>query len=196
MKYLLNTLTRLRVFAARFFSIRGGAAFPSVPEPSKDETIAAPNDETQNYRSNIAKFEGELSKIPGAMFGDCFPLKHAFATGLYIREITMPKGSLLTSKIHKVTHPYFVLKGDVLVITEQGKTRIKAPYSGITLAGTKRALYNYEETVWVTVHKTDETDLAKIEKEIIAKDFDEIDNMSDYLTIPAINGEEVSVCLG
>ena len=130
-------------------------------------------------RDKICLFEEGLSKLPGAMFGDCFPLKHTFATGLYIREITMPKGALLTSKIHKVTHPYFVLNGDVSVITEKGMMRIRAPYSGITLAGTKRVLYVHEETVWVTVHKTDEKDLEKIEEEIIAKNFDEFDNVID-----------------
>ena len=29
------------------------------------------------------------------------PLKHYFTKGLYCREIFMPKGTLLTSKIHK-----------------------------------------------------------------------------------------------
>ncbi|HHT9147126.1 MAG TPA: hypothetical protein ACFYD4_15850 [Candidatus Wunengus sp. YC61] len=136
----------------------------------------------KTVRDEICLFEEKLGKLPNAMFGDCFPLKHTFATGLYIREITMPKGALLTSKIHKVTHPYFVLRGDVSVITEKGMVRIQAPYSGITLAGTKRALYIHEETVWVTVHKTDETDLEKIEEEIIAKSFDEFDNVIDIAT--------------
>ena len=137
--------------------------------------------DAKSIRDKICSFEGKLSELPGAMFGDCFPLKHTFATGLYIREITMPKGALLTSKIHKITHPYFVLRGDVSVMTEKGMVRIQAPYSGITLAGTKRILYIHEETVWTTVHKTDETDLEKIEEEIIAKNFDEFDNVIDVV---------------
>ena len=142
--------------------------------------------DTKRFRDKICLFEEKLSRLPGSTFGDCFPLKHTFATGLYIREITMPKGALLTSKIHKITHPYFVLSGEVSVITEKGKVRIKAPYSGITLAGTKRILYIHEETVWVTVHKTDETDLEKIEEEIIAKSFDELDNVSDIVDVEEI----------
>jgi len=124
-------------------------------------------------RDKILSVEEEMKMIPGVMFGDCFPLKHKFADGCYIREITMPKGALLTSKIHKITHPYFVLKGDVSVLTEEGVVRIKAPYSGITKAGTKRILYIHKDTVWTTVHVTKEKDLERIEEEIISKDFDE-----------------------
>jgi hypothetical protein len=140
-------------------------------------------------RDGIVAFEEKLRRLPDAKVGDCFPLKHTFATGMYIREITMPKGAILTSKIHKVTHPYFVLKGDVSVITERGVQRIKAPYSGITLAGTKRILYVHEETIWTTIHKTDETDLEKIEEEIIARDFDEFDNV---INISAVETKEVT----
>ena len=133
----------------------------------------------EEVRERILAFEKKLRSIPGSMVGDCFPLKHTFVDGAYVREITMPKGALLTSKIHKVCHPYFVLKGDVSVLTEKGVQRIKAPYSGITPAGTKRILYIHEETVWTTVHVTKEKDLEKIEEEIIANNFDELTDESD-----------------
>lgn len=128
-------------------------------------------------RNNILSFEEKLKLIPGAMVGDCFPLKHTFVPGMYIREITMPAGALLTSKIHKMEHPYFILRGDVSVLTEKGTVRIKTGFSGITPAGTKRLLYCHEETVWVTVHRTDSTDLEVIEEEVIAKNFDEFYNV-------------------
>lgn len=128
----------------------------------------------EQMRQGILNIEQQMAETPGAMKGDCFPLKHSFVDGAYVREITMPKGMLVVSKIHKVTHPYFVMKGDVSVLTEEGVVRIKAPYSGITKAGTKRLLYTHEETVWTTIHITKETDLEKIEGEIIAKTFDEV----------------------
>jgi hypothetical protein len=52
--------------------------------------------------------------------------------------------------------------------------RIKAPHVGITKAGTQRVVYTHEATRWATVHETEETDLAKIEAEVIAKSFDEL----------------------
>ena len=128
------------------------------------------------FRNKIQEFEEKMSQVPGAHRGDwdkC-PLKHTFADGIYIREIFMPKGMLIVSKIHKAKHPYFVLKGDLSVLTEEGEVRIIAPYSGLTPAGTKRLLYIHEDTVWITVHATEETDLEKIEEDIIAKSFDEL----------------------
>lgn len=129
----------------------------------------------KQIRKGMNALEDIIRRIPGAVFGDdgC-PLQHRFGDGLYIREITMPKGMLLISKLHKTTHPYFVLKGDVSVLTEKGVVRIKAPYSGITQAGTKRVLFIHEETVWTTVHATSETDLLKIESQVIAKSYKEL----------------------
>lgn len=129
-----------------------------------------------DFRNKVQEFEDAMCQIPGAHRGDwdeC-PLTHSFAEGIYIREIFMPKGMLIVSKIHKATHPYFVLRGDLSVLTEDGEVRIKAPFYGITPAGTKRLLYIHEDTIWITVHATNETDLEKIEEEIIAKSFDEL----------------------
>ena len=116
-----------------------------------------------------------ILKIPGTTIGDQadMPLHHSFGEGIYVREIFMPAGKLVISKIHKKAHPYFVLKGVLSVLTEEGPKLIRAPYYGMTPAGTKRVLYIHEDTVWITVHATDETDIEKIEEEIIAKNFDE-----------------------
>lgn len=98
------------------------------------------------------------------------PVNHSFGDGCYIREWNSPPGVLTVSKVHKVAHPFFVLKGKVSVLTEGGVQTITAPYYGITQPGTKRLLYTHEETQWVTVHVTDETDLTAIEEEIISAD--------------------------
>lgn len=81
------------------------------------------------------------------------PLIHRFTPGLYIREIFMPAGSFIISKIHRTEHPYIVSKGRVTVITESdGEILIEAPHTGITKPGTRRVLYCHEDTVWITVH--------------------------------------------
>ena len=119
-------------------------------------------------------FENELSKLPDVMDDRDFPLEHQYVTGAYIRTITVPADIVLTTKIHKVTHPYFVMKGECDVLTETGFQRIKAPYQGITKAGTKRVIRTYTEVVWTTVHVTNETDLHKIEKQVIANSYEEL----------------------
>ena len=125
-------------------------------------------------RENIKDIEVAIGKVPGAMFGDCCPLEHTFVDGAYVRNITMPKGLLVVSKIHKKTHPYFIMKGKVSVLTEEGMVVINAPYAGITKAGTKRVLYCHTDVEWITVHVTDSKDLEEIESQVIAKDFSEL----------------------
>ena len=124
---------------------------------------------TESMLTAMLALEGKMAQVPGVLYGDAAcPLVHSYGEGCYIRQITMPKGMLLTSKIHRKRHPYFILSGDVSVMTLDGHVeRLKAPFSGITEPGTKRMLYIHEETIWITVHVTDKTDLLEIEEEII-----------------------------
>jgi hypothetical protein len=135
-----------------------------------------------DIREKMMAFQKYVCKLPGALEGDSpeylavCPLTHIFLDGMYMREIFMPKGTMIISKIHKKTHPYFVLIGKVSVLTEKEVVTIQAPFSGVTKAGTKRILYIHEDTTWITIHATNETDLDIIENEIIAKSFEEIEN--------------------
>lgn len=148
----------------------------------------------KDLRERMLGLEIAFSQLPDAKFGDdCGPLKHTFADGLYIREYTGIKGMFAISKLHKTNHPYFVMTGDVTVLTEDGPVRIKAPYHGITKAGTKRVLYFHEETIWITVHATEETDLKKIEEVVIAKSYNELPE--DVKKSLGIESEE-RICLG
>lgn len=120
----------------------------------------------------IDRFEAELIKRgaeyagPGETLTMC-PVTHRFTPGLYIREIFMPAGTVLTSKIHKTEHPFAVLCGEVEVFTDGGIELIVAPHMGITKPGTRRVLRIIKDTVWVTFHATQKTDPAEIEEDII-----------------------------
>ena len=130
-----------------------------------------------DYRNAVTQLEEKFKKIEGAMVGEAMdkynPLKHTFCEGYYLREISARANQFIISKIHKFDHPYFLMKGECCVMTEEGPVRIKAPYYGITKAGTKRVVYVNSDMVWVTVHATKTTDLDAIEEEIIAKDFND-----------------------
>tara|TARA_B110000483_G_C17893849_1_gene426661 strand:- start:25 stop:510 length:486 start_codon:yes stop_codon:yes gene_type:complete len=140
-------------------------------EKQKDKSIEQVNE----YREKVSNFEQELLDSGLAYTGKeadkINPLKHSFADGCYIREIFMPAGQIIVSKIHKKLHPYFILKGKVSILTDNGVKHLEAPYSGMTKPGTKRVLYIHEDTVFVTVSVTDKTDIKEIEDEVIAKDF-------------------------
>lgn len=70
------------------------------------------------------------------------PVIHRFMPGLYVREISMPEGTLLTSKIHKTEHPYTVLEGRAMVLVAgEEPVLLEAGHIGITRAMTRRALY-------------------------------------------------------
>lgn len=108
------------------------------------------------------------------------PLKHVFAPGgsckhVYAREILLPAGLTIVGKIHKHAHLNMLMKGRVSVFTEKGREDFTGPLTMVSQAGTKRAVYAHEDTVWVTVHLTQSTDLEEIEAEIIAKDFAELE---------------------
>jgi hypothetical protein len=104
---------------------------------------------------------------------DC-PVKHIFAPGAYAREILLPAGAVVVGKIHKHAHLNFITKGKVRVVTETGALEMTAPYTFVSEVGTKRVVYAVEETIWTTVHITNETDLEKIEDYVIAKTYDEL----------------------
>jgi hypothetical protein len=108
------------------------------------------------------------------------PLKHVFAPGgackhVYAREIFIPAGTAIVGKIHKHAHLNMLMRGRVSVFTEKGREEFEGPLTMVSQAGTKRAVYAIEDAIWVTVHLTNSMDLAEIEDEIIAKDFEQLE---------------------
>ena len=99
---------------------------------------------------------------------------HNFADGQYIRQIVMPKNLLVSTKIHTKNHPFFIMKGEASIYSDNGVERIKAPYHGITEAGTKRVLYIHEECTFITVHRTDCLTVEDVLNEVTVDDFCEL----------------------
>ena len=106
---------------------------------------------------------------------DFNPVKHTFCKHQYVREIFNPAGEMLVTKIHKVEHPFFLLKGEMSILSEEGEMRISAPYYGVTPVGTKRVILAHTDCTFVTVHPTDKKDLAEIEDELIAENYKQLE---------------------
>lgn len=127
-------------------------------------------------REDILLMEEYLKACDGALIGDndTCPVTHTFADGMYVREIFIPAGMFVVGKIHKHSHPNFLLSGIVRVVTEFGSEQLIGPRSIISKAGTKRALYAITDLVWVTVHlnPTNTEDLGELEEEIIAPSYE------------------------
>ena len=60
-----------------------------------------------------------------------------------------------------------LLKGSLTIATENGIELMVAPCVLKSMPGTKRIGYFHEDSSWITVHPTEETDLSKIEKQVI-----------------------------
>lgn len=95
---------------------------------------------------------------------------HHFSKGVYARELFIPKGTVLTGKMHKHNHLNIMVYGDIEIASGEGSKRMTGHCIFESRAGTKRAGFAHEDTLWVTIHATKETDLAKIEANEIADD--------------------------
>lgn len=96
-------------------------------------------------------------------------VKHYFAYGTYTRELFIPKGVMLTGKIHKYSQFNILVKGEMSVLINHRVQRIAAPFYIVSKAGTKRIAIAHEDCIWLTIHGTHETDLDKIEEYFIAQ---------------------------
>ena len=104
-----------------------------------------------------------------------FPLKHTFADGIYVRQMSMKIGSVVVGAIHKHLHVWFLLTGHISVATENDIEDYIAPCYVVATPGTKRVIYANEESIFVNIHKnpTNSQDIEWLEKEIVAKDIQE-----------------------
>jgi len=102
-------------------------------------------------------------------------VEHYFADGMYGRKMTIEKGVTIVGKIHKHSHVNVISQGIIDVYTEFGTVRYEAPITFVSNPLTKRVVRAIEKTVWTTVHVTNETDLEKIEAEVIAENYNGIE---------------------
>ena len=111
------------------------------------------------------------------------PVTHTLAGGCYIREIYNPANEIIITKIHKKEHPFFLMKGEMSILTEEGIQHIKAPYQGITKPGTKRVIYTHKECTFITVHATENTTIKDIEEEVICTKYEDLLPGDDILDV-------------
>lgn len=139
-----------------------------------------------SMRDKVNQAEAVMKALPQVEM----PVTHHFAEGVYGRELFIPKDTVLTGKIHKYSQLNVLVKGDISVLTEQGVKRVQPPFIVVSPAGTKRIAYAHEDTIWLTVHGTKETDIDKIENLFIAQ------NDAEYLEHCKLLQIEDKLCLG
>lgn len=123
-------------------------------------------------RARVFAAEAQMLQLPQVEL----PVKDYFSYGVYARELFIPKGVMLTGKIHKYENLNIISQGELLVLVDDEIKRLCAPFTIVSPAGTKRIAYAIQDTVWTTIHGTYETNLDEIEKFFIAQ------NEDNYLT--------------
>jgi len=140
----------------------------------------------KEFREKITELEKAIISVQGTtgeVMHKANPVKHTFAGGCYIREIYNPAHELIVTKIHKKEHPFFLMKGEMSILTEEGIQNIKAPYQGVTKPGTKRAIYTHEECIFITVHATENTTVEDVEEEVVCTKYEDLPPGCDALEI-------------
>lgn len=121
-------------------------------------------------RRKVAALETAMQEYPQI---DC-PVKHHFAPGVYLREMTIPAGVVLTGAVHKTCHLSMLSKGHIQLVGDTDTVELKAPATVLSQPGTKRAIYAIEEAVWTTIHATDTVDLDALVEELTESKADEL----------------------
>ena len=105
---------------------------------------------------------------------DMFPLKHSFSEGVYIREMFMQKGGLVIGKLYKISHTWFLLKGEIEVATDEGVNYYIAPCYVHAPEGTKRVLHAIEDVIFVNVYPNPDniTDIEQLEDMLTCKSYE------------------------
>jgi len=166
-------------------------ALPYIAPPSGCKVGSLHNllvPEDLGMRQAITQLEQHLiHQVPEATtdVDAVLPLVHHFAPHMYGREIFLPTESLVVGKLHRHSHLNVLMKGHVLVATEDGVEELIAPCVWTSKAGIKRVVYTLEEAIWLCVHPTETTDLDEIEENTIAKSYAAIGKVDPDLPLTA-----------
>jgi quercetin dioxygenase-like cupin family protein len=138
-----------------------------------------------SMRSKIQKLEEDLLTLANddtIVAGDneglgnkLAPLKHSFADGVYVRQMSMPEGTAVVGKIHKRDHVWFLLEGEISVATEERVEEYIAPCYVTSSGGTKRVILALEDSIFVNIHPnpTNTEDLVELEKYNVVTSYEE-----------------------
>lgn len=117
-------------------------------------------------KDQIMRLQHEMSLMPQAEL----ETDHFFANGMYARKLERTAGTLIVGKVHKHEHLFIIAKGKLAIWTEDGMRELGAGSVIVSKPNTKRVTLALEDSIGITVHRTELTDVSEIEEEIIEPD--------------------------
>jgi len=131
--------------------------------------------------TNLRRFNIKFDELEAAIFSEKekgislteskSKIDHIFTPGIYMRKMFLPKGEIITGKIHKTIHPFIMSLGVIRLWSFEypDGVQVVAPYHGITQIGTRRLIFAEEDTYWTEIHPNPDNckDLTILEERLI-----------------------------
>lgn len=114
--------------------------------------------------SEVACIDHDLLALPQV---DC-ALVHHFGPGIYIREVTIPTGTIVVGHPHKAEHLCILMTGTLRVIDGHGEVRdLVGPYIFTAPPGRKIGFAVAGPVVFQNIFATEETDIDRLEELLV-----------------------------
>lgn len=115
----------------------------------------------------IHSMEAIICDLPGEKVS-LEPINH-FVPGLYVRELRMPAGTILTGKYHRQKDILILAQGQATFLTKDGQRTLSAPCVTTVEADTKPIINCITDVVFVSAHANpdDTQDMEVIEKRVV-----------------------------
>jgi len=117
----------------------------------------------------ILRIEQEILKMPQVEL----PIEHYQIDGVYVRSMFIPAGTILTGKIHNFESIAILAKGRIRITNGTDSYIISEGHIMVDKPGVKRLGYAETDVIFITVHRTDNTEIEAIEKELVSATFEE-----------------------
>ena len=136
-------------------------------------------------REEILRLQDEMAKMPQAEL----QTEHYFSQGMYCRKVFRKAGTIIVGKVHKKDHFFMCAQGQIIAWSEKGMVTLNAGDVLCSKSGTKLVSMAVTDAIGITVHKTNKTDLDKIEKELIEPDELALYDSSNNIKVKALEGK-------
>jgi quercetin dioxygenase-like cupin family protein len=114
-------------------------------------------DVSNRFNNLLGKFEIDLG------------IKHHFSSGVYAKEMLIPKDHIVGTHSHTFDHLSLLASGKVILKTDDSEQSFTAPAVITIVKNKNHEIYAIEDSVWFCIHATNETDPSTIDEVLISK---------------------------
>ena len=107
--------------------------------------------------------------------------KHYRMDGVYVRELFIPAGTLLTGKIHNHESIGILAQGRLRITNGTDSVIVEAPYVTVDKPGVKRLGYAETDCTFLCVHRTDSETLEEMEEELVSETFEDYERKTQHM---------------